>query len=172
MSAELYIDGKIVDMGTDKIGITLQVNDLFELKDRQANRSNQFSVPMTDNNKTIYGNIETVNSATDKPYKKLSAKYLEDGVEIIQNGYCKFEEAGDNYKQTIYSGIVDFFSQLDGLEMSDLDLSDLDHDWTTANIISSRSNTEGYIYPLADWSDDGAGGVITNANRHVYTSSL
>ena len=172
MSSELIIDGQRVEMGEEKIGLTLQVNDLFEMKDRQASRTNTFSTPKTDNNKTIYGNVESIKSTTVKPYRKLSAKYIEDGIELITAGYAKFDEAEKDYKQTIYSGISDFFSQLDGLEMSDLDLSDLDHDWTTANIISSRSNIEGYIYPLVDWSDDGAGGVITNANRNVYTASL
>ena len=46
-------------------------------------------------------------------------------------------------------------SQIDGLKLSDLDLSDLNHTWSYADIIHSMANTDGYIYALVDYSSDG-----------------
>jgi aspartate 1-decarboxylase len=155
MGKELYIDGKLVDLSDEtRIGITLEVNDIAEMKDRQSTKSNVFKTPRTKVNRDIYEQVETIVSKTGKPYQKLSAKYVEDGMELIPSGFAIFEEAGEFFEQTIFSGIQDFFSQIKGKKLSDLDLSDLDHTWDAATVFSSRVNVDGYLYPIIDWSDD------------------
>ena len=155
MANELFIDGQSVDLGKGtKIGLTLQVNDIAEVVDRQGNFSNTFKTPKSQTNKIIYEHAEQVNSITNIPYRKLPAKYVQDGIELVSNGYCEFKSASDFYEQTIFGGILDFFSQIKGKKITDLDLSAYDHTWDLATIFASRVNTDGYIYPLIDFNDD------------------
>ena len=53
--------------------------------------------------------------------------------------------------------------------MSDIDLSDYNHEWTSFNITQSFTNTEGYIYPVIDYGyyidaniDDGTGQTVVD----------
>ena len=152
---EFYLDSELVDLGKDtKVGITLQVNDIAELENRQANFSNTFKTPKSKNNKAIYEHSDVVSSATGKPYEKIPAKYVVDGIELVSNGYCEIKSAGDFYEQTIFYGILDFFSQIKGKKLSDLDLTEFNHTWDLATVFASRTNTDGYIYPLIDFNDD------------------
>jgi len=168
---ELYIDDRLVDLGADtKVGLTLQVNDIAEMVDRQGTFSNTFKTPKSKTNKEIYEHAELVNSVTSKPYRKLPAKYIQDGIELVQSGYSEFKSAGDFYEQTIFGGILDFFSQINGKKLSDLDLTEFDHVWDLDTVFNSRVNTEGYIYALIEWSDDI--GYMPNSAREVYAGAL
>lgn len=168
---ELYVDSKLVDLGDNtKVGITMQVNDIAEMEDRQGNFSNTFKTPKTQTNQKIYEHADVVNSGTVMPYRKLPVKYVQDGIELVPSGYCKVVSAGNFYEQTIYSGILDFFSQIKGKKMSDLDLSAYDHTWDLATVFGSRLNTDGYIYSIIDWSDDQA--YIDNVTRQVDARTL
>jgi hypothetical protein len=54
---ELYINGVLCDLNEkdNPITLTYQVNDLAELKDRQAYSTNNFKLPPTQNNRRICG---------------------------------------------------------------------------------------------------------------------
>lgn len=163
---EFYLDGNLVDLSPDtNIGVTLQVNDIAEMKDRNGYFSNTFKTPETQTNKAIYEHAEIVTSTTSKPYRKLSAKFVQDGVELVPAGYAEVKSAGGFYEQTIFSGILDFFSQIKGKSLKDLDLSAYDHTWDLATVFGSRLNTEGFIYPVIDYSDDEF--AINNTVRQV-----
>jgi hypothetical protein len=52
------------------------------------------------------------------------------------------------YTVLIKDAQADFFTKIDNGELTDLDFSDLNHTYSSANVVASWSNTSGYVYPL------------------------
>ena len=154
---ELYLNNKLIDFSNStKIALTLSVNDISEIKDRQAFYSNQFRFPKSQRNKEVMESCELIQSGTYLPYTKVDAKYTQNGRELVGAGYAIIDETEKDYVATIYSGNALFFDSIAGKKLSNIDLTDLDHVWNLSNVINSFANTSGYIYPLIDWTKDGA----------------
>lgn len=156
MKRELYIDGRLVDLSEDEpIAITYQVNDIAELANRQASFSNTFVVPYTQGNHYVLNFSNTVQTNTRAPYRKLPCTYIEGGIYKIQQGVAIIEEAGSSYKVTMYSGIFDFFQQIEGLTLKDIDWSEYNHPYTLASIKSVNqlyfSASGDICWPLIQW---------------------
>lgn len=154
----LFLNDSLVDLDSKtKIGITRQVNDIAELKNRNADYSNQFKIPLTEKNRAIFNNCEQVQNTSKFPYQNIPAKLVNSGVEII--GYVVVQVATEKeYNCVFYAGNLNFFSIIGTKKISDLDLSVLEHDWTMDNVVESRNNQwndSGYIYPLIDTVGDG-----------------
>ena len=154
----LYINDTVVDIDPKtKIGITRQVNNIAELKNRQADYTNQFTLPPSEKNRTLLENAEQVQNLSRSPYRKIPARLSQTGVETV--GYVIVTGAGTKgYSCVFYSGNLNFFSLIEGKKISDLNLSDLEHEWNMTNVIDSRNNQwddSGYIYPLIDTVGDG-----------------
>jgi len=161
---QLYLDDQLADMTDDSpIAITFQINNLAEVQNQQGNTSNQFKLPLTQNNRRILGFPDDIALCTGKPYQKYQAKLVQDGLEIIPYGICELNSIDQNAANvTILSGNVDFFDAIDGqlYEMGDSNStwhSDLwkayDHDWTLDNVVASQTKTEGWIYPVVDYGN-------------------
>ena len=146
---ELYLNNKLIDFSNStKIALTLSVNDISEIKDRQAFYSNQFRFPKSQRNKEVMESCELIQSGTYLPYTKVDAKYTQNGRELVGAGYAIIDETEKDYVATIYSGNALFFDSIAGKKLSNIDLTDLDHVWNLSNVINSFANTSGYIYPL------------------------
>jgi hypothetical protein len=165
----LFIDGKECDLleGT-VIALTFQINDLAEMKDRQANFSNQFKIPMTANNREIIEDAHLVQSTSVKPYRKLPARLSKNGVDVIAAGVAFLESSTEFYNVTVYSGIIDFFDKIKDLRLSDLDTTSIDPIVSTEValgptgqqnplsdfdlVVDTRANTwaQGWKYPIID----------------------
>ncbi|MFD2870861.1 hypothetical protein ACFS5N_00185 [Mucilaginibacter ximonensis] len=161
---QLYIDDQLVDLTDDSpIALTFQINNLAEVKNQQGNTSNQFKLPLTQNNRRILGFPDDVAFCQDKPYKKYQAKLVQDGLEIIPYGICELNSIEqDMANVTILSGNVDFFDAIDGhlYEMGDSTSAwhsplwkNYDHDWTLENVAKSQNKTDGWIYPVVDYGN-------------------
>lgn len=152
MNKELYINGSFIELSDQsKIGLTIQANTLSDLQTRQGNFSSEFIVPFTPANQQALELSNNINSDTTIPYKLNGVKYLEDGIEIIFDGFAIIKSASAGYSVSIYSGNLDFFSAVGDALLTDLDLSDLDHTYTLANVLASYPNTGGYIYSQIDF---------------------
>lgn len=164
MNDRLYINEKEVDLSPDTvIALTFQINDLAELKDRQANFSNQFKIPKTKRNRLILGNADMVQSPTNKPYRKLPVRLFKDGLEVVTSGYAIIQSSDTFYNVTVYSGNTAFFDDLEK-KLSEFDFSAFDHDFTFGNALGSNGATAGnneYKYSIIDYGD------FSNANRNV-----
>lgn len=167
---ELYINGNLVDLSDDTvIALTKQVNDIADLESRQGDFTNKFKVPKTTRNREIFGFSQAVQSSSSIPYRKCTVKYVSNGVEVFPSGYAVVEEAGLFYGITIYSNNADIFAEIDGLKLSDLTLSSLNHVWDKATIISFNTATEDVIYPIVDYNER----IVTaNQSQTIYTDSL
>ena len=129
---QLYINGQEIYLDSDEIiPITKQVNNIAELKDRQADFTTDFKIPATRKNRLILESANLLSSNTFVPYVKNSCTYVEDGIELISDGYIVILSHEKGYfNAAAYSGNADFFKLIDKLKINNLDLSDLNHVWT------------------------------------------
>jgi hypothetical protein len=167
-SIQLYLNDKPVDLSDDSpIALTFQINDLAEVKNQQGNTSNQFKLPLTQNNRTVLGFADDISIQTQTPYTTLQARIIQNGIEILPNAIAEINEVDDNTASiTILSGNVDFFDALGGqiADMGDstsqwsnyganLPWKPFDHRWNLENVANSQKHTEqdGWIYPVVDY---------------------
>lgn len=154
MSLDVYINERLLQLNENKgIGLTFQIGSILNPGNRAGNLSNSFKVPKTRINTEILGNLSNINSTTNTPYQRNTAKIVQDGIDIFPGGFAIVNGTGRDYKITVYSGNVSFFDLINGANISDLDLSDLWLDWTVSNVIGSFNNTEGLIFPIVDWGN-------------------
>ena len=157
MTDQLIINGQPIDLyASTRIALTLQVNDLADLSDRQSARSNSFTIPRTAANEAALGYAHLPQSATELPYRRLPATHTRGGLNLLGPCTAVIDQAGDDFKVVLVSKSVDLFTLLDERTLSDLDLSDLNHIFDLSTIIATRTNTEGVIYPLAAYTRDPA----------------
>lgn len=152
---EVYINDILLDLSEkdNPIALSYQVNDLGELKDRQAFTSNNFKVPITQNNRKACGYPDDGAIISVEPYRKNRARIVQDGIEIISNGIAIITGTSNSIEIQVLSGIIDFFSLLDGKSIRDLDFSDLEHVWNRVTVRASQANTSGYVYPIIDYGN-------------------
>lgn len=185
-----YINNTEINLdGNSGLRISKYLSDVREPDKRGAAFTKTLRVPGTKEVNKLFGNIfdikhsiqgsvtATTNFGPDfNPNLKASAYITVDGVEVIR-GYARLLEIvldGEKiiYEVTIASESKDFFSQLEGKKLSDLDLTDLNHlinrtnisnSWATSYIRSGGSVAfnygDGYVYPLID-----QGGNTTSKN--------
>ena len=155
---ELYLNGKFIELSDQsKIGITFIANDIGDVQNKRANFTNQFKIPRTGNNIEALGFPNSVNTNSDIPYLKASCRLLQDGVELISNGYAIVNDAAENISVTVYSGNADFFELIKGKKLTDLDFSEYNHTWNLANIIDNidnNTNEDGYVYGLIAYGEN------------------
>lgn len=144
----ISIDGEYLDLyeGTI-IALTRQVNNIAELKDRQADYSNQFSIPKTANNVRIL---------LSNKYTKHPAMLELYGSTIL--GYMIVKNHQKDIKCEFYSGALNFFELIEGLKLEELDFCQYEHKYNLANFMASATNewNDCYVYPLIDWCENNA----------------
>jgi hypothetical protein len=146
---ELHIGDDKLELGIDTIiALTRQANNLGELKDRQTDYTNTFTIPKSKKNQEIFELLDNINSVSDKSYQKLSCKIVRDGIEITQNGIVSIESVKDNYEITIYSGNANFFEEIGDKKIVELTYLDVNTDWNRADIISALGATSGICWPI------------------------
>lgn len=159
---ELYINDSFIELSDEsKIGLTFVSNEIGSIQNKRANFSNQFKVPKTGNNVSALGYPNQLNSTSTLPYSKLPCRIVQDGIEIITNGYAIINDAGEHISVTVYSGNADFFELIKGLKLSDIDLSEFNHTWNLANAIDNidnQTNEDGYVYGLVAYGESFPGG--------------
>jgi hypothetical protein len=150
---EVYINDNLVDLDEkdNPIALTYAVNNLAELKDRQAYSTNNFKLPLSQKNLSACGLPNSASFIGLQPYRKNTAKIVQNGIEILTNGIAIINQTQQAIEVQILSGIIGFFDLIDGKYISDIDLSDYEHDWTLATVIASQTNTEGFTYPVIDY---------------------
>lgn len=150
---EVYLNDILLDLdeNNNPIRLIYAVNNLGELKDRQAYSTNTFKLPNTQNNRIACGIPDSAQLIQTEPYRKNTAKIVQNGIEILTNGIGIITAAGPNIQLQILSGLIGFFDLLADKKISDLDLSDFDHTWNLSTVANSQGNTDGFIYPVIDY---------------------
>lgn len=159
-----------VDLAADTvIALTLQANDIGDLKTRQSNRSNQLKLPCTPHNNGLFGIADDPKSLTDKPYRYLDCRLYADGVELVgAGGKLELREVDDFHNATIYSGLFTFFDATKDRKLRELDLSNLllpdpasgkpirknlsSVAWDVTSVANTSLNDD-VLFPLISWDD-------------------
>jgi hypothetical protein len=165
---ELYINGILCDLSEkdNPIALSYEVNNLAELKDRQAFTTNNFKLPLTQNNRRACGFPDTGSIIGLQPYRKNTCKIVQDGIEILTNGIALITSCKDFISVQALSGLIGFFDLLEGKSIRDLDLSAYEHTWDLATIVASQANTDGYTWSVIDY------GSISETERSVNVKQL
>lgn len=176
MRKELYLNCELVDIDISlKIAVTKQINNIAELATRQSDYSNQFKIPATARNKRILGYPNLVQSASSIPKTNIPATYLIDGVAIVFNGFAVIEEVDENFIHIIiYAGNLDFFKEIDGKSIRELEYDQIT--WGLYEIeqssIGANIGTKGHVYPILDWSSGHNSGLEVNSKTVSIDSML
>ncbi len=139
---ELLINNIYIPV-TDSIVSDVEANDIGSATVKSGDISASFTIEATPENLIAFNNIYN---------RKHNAKVVNDGM-VLSTGYVVISEYTQKRKQLTldyFGEISDIISLLEGKTLRDLDWSDLDHDKTYDNIVSSWSNEEGYMYPIVD----------------------
>ncbi|MEN5133244.1 hypothetical protein [Elizabethkingia anophelis] len=155
MITEIWIEGQQVDLYTDSnIRHVKQVNNVADVKFRQASYTNSFTIPKTPNNIQIFGGLGLTSDTSRIPYNKPSCQVKLDGFDLIVKGWFNITETTDEYKIYVQSGIIDFFKAIEGLTIgNDLDISGISHEKNVDTVIGSYLNPDSdYKYFIADYN--------------------
>jgi hypothetical protein len=87
------------------------------------------------------------------PYQKNEAYLYDDsGFTLVKNGYAVITETDKDFKCNLFDGIIDFYKTIENKTLADLNLSDLEHDKTPAEVLSTQTLSKPYAYLLADFN--------------------
>lgn len=166
MSTKLYINGNLADLGDAVISETKQINDFFEIQDRQTSFTNKFVLPDTPTNKEIYGQLGTVGIESDAPYRIGEAYTIRNGQATIKKGRLRVTKyiKGRGYDTTIQYGIVGFFEDVSKKKVSELNFESINHPFNTQTYRNSFENNynDGFIYPVADYGVINTDEIVIN----------
>jgi len=163
MITELYIDGQRLDLSDDiDIRLTYSITDIENPVERKGTVSRTIEVPGTTNNDFVFGQIYKFNQWVTgfDPSVRATAIVMQNGIDVF-NGIAqllaiKSDGQFKTYELGLYGENVNLFKQLGDSELTDLDFSELNHEWEGANIVDAWNNSVGsttndYYYPAIDY---------------------
>jgi hypothetical protein len=147
-------------MDTDLISVTKSVFDVENPEQRKSSFTKTITLPASRVNNQVFSSYFEVGMTIESdlqfnpfynPTKKVKAQYTEDTI-IIISGYAQLKgitriDGVINYELQIFGENADFFKSIEGKKLSDLDLSEYDHEYTQSVIAASWTNASGYVYP-------------------------
>ena len=154
----LVINNKDVELYENApVNLKFQFSDVEKINNPLASYSQSFRVPLTQNNVDIFGHLDHVTEVGGLDLRvRLSAQLLSDTYPIM-DGFVQVKavyltkEIYPEIELVFFSGAVDFKSELEGLYLSDLNLSSYDHDLTYANVALGWAEiTDDYRYGIVD----------------------
>lgn len=138
-NTRVIIEGNEIDLPTGTIiATTFQSFNIADLKSRYTNYTNKFRAALTPNNiKTFeYANYIYVDSKI--PFRKLSCKVIQDGVELISYGTAFIYDCAEGFEISIFSGGFDFFNTMGEKTLDQIDTAAFDtYPGSPENILSN-----------------------------------
>lgn len=162
----IKIGDDALDLNVDEvIAITKQAAKVGDFSAVLADGTNEVTVPLTPNNRTIMDNAHLIQSDSAKPYGRLDATVIQEGYETIQDGYAIVKGSDNNFSLQVVGGNASFFNLIKDLDLRALDFSDYTHFWTNQEVFDRRNETEGLIYAVFEQSE-------TNDTMNTYGTNL
>ncbi len=154
-------DGQVIcDLYEDEdIPLSLSVDDFKNVAEKVQSYSKAFNLPATKRNNQIFDNIfEITRTDTElnfNPYKRTKCILKQDGF-LLFEGYLRMLDISDksgeiSYNVNLYSEVVALADVLGDKTFSELDFTELEHEYNKTNIQRS-------------WRDAGGGTSITYTN--------
>jgi len=146
-----------------------ETNNFGDISTSRGGFSNDFTIPLSSKNDAALGYPSDINIGNRNPYQKIDAQLIDQGA-VIAIGYIRYKVVeGKKIQCSFFADNTEWFNLIKDKKMSDIDLSDYNHEWTSFNITQSFTNTEGYIYPVIDYGyyidaniDDGTGQTVVD----------
>lgn len=125
---ELYINNKRVDTdGKTKVALSLRSNLLQDISKIISNHTYTVRLPSTTNNQDIISHADLVQRTSNFAYSVHKARFLRNGIEIINNGRAVVMKTGENgIEVSVVWGLFPAFSNLvsNGIKLNDLETED------------------------------------------------
>lgn len=147
----------------ESIEINYNIADINDISSRNSSYTKTVRIPETSLNRQIFGDIADLSvSSTFNPNLKTKCWVLVDTVVVLE-GYLQLRNVQDDidlggrvYEIVIFAENDNFVKELQELELTDLDFSELSHTYSSTNILTSwtQSWNWGYYYPLIDYGYD------------------
>jgi len=175
-------DGQVIcDLYEDEdIPLSFSVDDFKNVAEKVQSYSKAFKLPATKRNNKIFDHIfeitRTYTGFNFNPYNKTKCVLKQDGF-LLFEGYLKMIDISDktgeiSYNVNLYSEAVALADVLELKTFSEIDLTELEHDYQKDNIVKSwrdsapfasivytNPNTSGFRdtyrtlkYPFIDWA--------------------
>jgi hypothetical protein len=167
---QLLEDGQVIlDLYEDEnIPLTLSVDDFKNVAEKVQSYSKAFNLPATKRNNQIFENLfELTRSAqnflTFNPYAKTKSVLKQDGFTLFE-GYLRVLDIQDkegeiSYNVNLYSEVISFADTLKDKTFSQLDFTELEHDYNKTEIKNS-------------WNDSGTGITYTNSSTSGFRNAF
>jgi len=149
-----------------------QFKDIQDVKSNKGNHTFNFRIPSSANNDNFFSQYFDVNQFGNyNPKARVEATIIKDSIEVFQgylqltNVYCS-NGATYEYQCVIFSSVSSLGQALTGLQLPDIDFSDLDHNLTTANVMDSWQQNflnGDVVYSLYDYGAGWFGGNQTDS---------
>lgn len=150
----------------------VQTSSIFNLKDitsRSGDYTNEFSMPLTNNNRSLIEFADFVPSINTLPYKKLTVEIIIDEL-TFKTGFIEITGINESINAKFYSGNSVFYDLVKSIYVNDLDWSQYDHIWNLSNAVASSVNLYGYVYPIINYNGQVLAGDVLDV-RYVLPST-
>lgn len=139
-----------IDLGDESPAMMYEVNDIAELKNRNADGSQSIRLPKTNNNLAAFGFLSAPDSASRAPYKRHECRLLSNDYILAGRGsYLVFDRIGQFLEVQILSGNANFFDYLNDNKLESLDLG-----YAELSLDGIKEDSERYIFPAATFRTD------------------
>ena len=119
---QVFVGDTLVDLYPNTvIALTFSATNLGDVKSRGASYTNAIKIPMSVNNRRLFGYADNEKTTASIIYTKISCRVLIDGVLIPEMNVIYLTGAGDSYELSIYTNEVDLLGSLDAPLCSELD---------------------------------------------------
>ncbi len=179
---ELF-DGQVIcDLYQEEdIPLTLSIDDFKNVAEQVTSYSKDFNLPATKRNNQIFNNMFEVTRAYDglifNPYVKTKCVLKEDGF-ILFEGYLRLIDVKDkegeiSYNVNLYSEVVALADVLADKTFSQLDFTELEHDYNKSTIKNTWYSGVGLLLknysisnplPITSFAYDGS---LANPENHT-----
>lgn len=133
------------------VPLSLGIQDATEINKTYGIATKTIKVPATPNNKAIFQFVEHAQAEGLNQNTKVEGVLKEDG-NIVNSGYVKVISASpEQYEFTLRGGNKGIWNLISDQLLSDLDWSDLNHNYNITNIMATWGTTGSYVYPLIDY---------------------
>jgi hypothetical protein len=175
---ELYIENQLVELTEDvAVALNFAITDIAEPEKVKADYSKTITLPGSTKINQIFSHIYNVNvdlehsSATFNPNIRAEARYSINSVELI-DGFLQLKKINIKdgcitYDVNLFGRNANLFNDIGEKLMTELDISEFNHDWTMANESDSWATQiiqggvpvpfaigNGYVYPMIDYGFD------------------
>ena len=140
--------------------INYNIADIEDISKKNSSYSKTLSFPDTKNNRKVFEYIYSIQSdSTFDPTKKSRCWIIKDTLTQLEGFLQLTDIVYDNegnrssYNCVIYADNGNLFTNIGEKLLTDLNLSQFDHNWNINSITQSwtRDYTNGYYYPLIDY---------------------